>query len=340
MRSIHIPVLDVLVSLAACETRPKWTISYTSYSIVMPNRHRIAGYASQAPRHVQAFGYVLIATLMGTSCLHAATTSTNDAHSPVENMASLAKHSPMQTVAEGLFLMGTARTSHEPFSFDLQYDDTEQPQRRVWLNQYEIDRDEVSLGEYVLWLQQQQRQLPEEVRKLIDHLTTIHAMTPETLARWPALYVTWPEASDFCLAREKRLPSEAEWEKAARGNSGNLFPWGKRPPTSALAMFGQYHVHEIPIVAPVDSGEEGRSPYGLHHMAGNAAEWVEDWFGIDYYATMPDRNPHGPANGRYKVVRGGSWKSAPALLRTATRSGASPDRRAATIGFRCARSAR
>ena len=65
----------------------------------------------------------------------------------------------MLTVAEGLFIMGTARTSHEPFSFDLQYDDTEQPQRRVWLNQYEIDRDEVSLGEYLLWLRQQQRHL-------------------------------------------------------------------------------------------------------------------------------------------------------------------------------------
>ena len=333
-------VRDVIVSLAACETRPKWTISSTSYSIVMPNRHRIAGYTSRASRYVQVFGYLLIAILMGTSSLHAATATTNDAHGTVENIASLAKTPPMQTVAEGLFIMGTARTNHEPFSFDLQYDDTEQPQRRVWLSQFEIDRDEVSLGEYLLWLQQQQRQLPEEVGKLIDHLTTIHAMPPETLSRWPALYVTWSEASDFCRTREKRLPTEAEWEKAARGSNGNLFPWGQRSPTSALAMFGQYHVHEIPIVAPVDSGEEGRSPYGLHHMAGNAAEWVEDWFGIDYYATMPDRNPRGPANGRYKVVRGGSWKSAPALLRAATRSGASQDRRAATIGFRCARSAR
>ena len=304
----------------------------------MQNSRRIAGYTCRAPRYFHAFGYLLIVTLMGASCLHAATATTNEVHSLVEHIASLANNAPMHTVAEGLFIMGTARTGHEPFSFDLQYDDTEQPQRRVWLNQYEIDRDEVSLGEYLLWLQQQQRHLPEELRKLIDHLTTIHAIPPETLARWPALYVTWSEASDFCRTSEKRLPTEAEWEKAARGNSGNLFPWGQRPPTSALAMFGQYHVHEIPIVAPVDSGEEGRSPYGLHHMAGNAAEWVEDWFGIDYYATMPDRNPHGPANGRYKVVRGGSWKSAPALLRTATRGGASPDQRAATIGFRCARS--
>jgi formylglycine-generating enzyme required for sulfatase activity len=306
----------------------------------MQSRRRIAGYTGRVPRYLHAFGYVLIATLMGASFVHTATAATNDAHSPVEDIAALASSALMLTVAEGPFIMGTARTSHEPFSFDLQYDDTEQPQRRVWLNQYEIDRDEVSLGEYLLWLRQQQRHLPEEVRKLIDHVTTIHALSPETLARWPALYVTWSEASDFCRTHGKRLPTEAEWEKAARGESGNLFPWGQRPPTPALAMFGQYHVHEIPIVAAVDSGEEGRSPYGLHHMAGNAAEWVEDWFGIDYYATMPDRNPRGPANGRYKVVRGGSWKSAPALLRTATRNGTSPDQRAATIGFRCARSAR
>jgi iron(II)-dependent oxidoreductase len=263
-----------------------------------------------------------------------------DKQGPAEKMAALAHGSPMLTVAEGPFLMGTARMSEGSFGLETQYDDTEQPQRRVWLDSFEIDRDEVSLGEYLSWLLRHRRAVPDEVRKLLDHMTTVHAMAPESLARWPALYVTWPEASEFCRAQGKRLPREAEWEKAARGDSGNLFPWGQQPPTPELAKFGQYHVHEIPIVAPVESGEEGRSPYGLHHMAGNAAEWVEDWFGIDYYATMPDRNPRGPNSGRYKVVRGGSWKSEPVMLRTATRSGASPDRRAATIGFRCARPAR
>jgi iron(II)-dependent oxidoreductase len=283
-------------------------------------------------------GVVLIATVMGMVWLSVARAAMPDRQDPIEKIAEFAHSSPMQTVAEGFFLMGTARTSEGSFSLETQYDDTEQPQRRVWLDPFEIDRDEVSLGEYLRWLRQQQQPVPDEVRKLLDHLTTIHAMAPETLARWPALYVTWPEASEFCRAQGKRLPKEAEWEKAARGNNGSLFPWGQQPPTPELAKFGQYHVHEIPIVAPVGSGEEGRSPYGLHHMAGNAAEWVEDWFGIDYYATMPDRNPRGPSSGRYKVVRGGSWKSAPAMLRTATRSGAAPDRRAATIGFRCARS--
>ncbi|NOS81614.1 MAG: formylglycine-generating enzyme family protein [Nitrospira sp.] len=305
----------------------------------MQNNRHLAGFIGRGWRYRLAVCSILITTVMGASYLSTAAATTHDAQSPIENIAALAGSALMLTVAEGPFIMGTSRANHEPFSLDLQYDDTEQPQRRVWLNRYEIDRDEVSLGEYLLWLRQQQRHVPEEIRKLIDHVTTIHAMQPETLARWPALYVTWSEASDFCRAQGKRLPTEAEWEKAARGDRGNLFPWGQKPPASALAMFGQYHAHEIPIVASVDSGEEGRSPYGLHHMAGNAAEWVEDWLGIDYYATMPDRNPHGPATGRYKVVRGGSWKSAPVLLRTATRSGASPDQRAATIGFRCARSA-
>jgi formylglycine-generating enzyme required for sulfatase activity len=255
-------------------------------------------------------------------------------------IAAFASISPLITIPEGQFFMGTARTSQTSFSLEFPYDDTEQPQRRVWLDRFEIDRDEVSLGEFLLWLQQHHHPISSDLRKLIDHMMTVHAVRPEVLAHWPALYVTWAEASDFCRAQGKRLPTEAEWEKAARGEKGNLFPWGHQPPAPGLAMFGQYHVHEIPIVASVELGEEGRSPYGLHHMAGNAAEWVDDWFGIDYYATMPDRNPRGAGQGRYKVVRGGSWKSAPPLLRTATRSGASPHQRAATIGFRCAKSIR
>lgn len=257
--------------------------------------------------------------------------------SPYERIAALAHGSPMLTVGEGFFFMGTAKIGHDLYSLDLPYDDTEQPQRRVWLDQFEIDRDEVSLGEFLLWLDRHQRSIPAEIRKLMDHMMTVHALTPDTLARWPALYVTWAEASDFCRAQGKRLPTEAEWEKAARREKGNLFPWVHKPPVVGLAMFGQYHVHEIPIVASVESGENGRSPYGLYHMAGNAAEWVEDWFGIDYYATMPDRNPRGANQGRYKVVRGGSWKSAPPLLRAATRNGAAPEQRTATIGFRCAK---
>lgn len=252
-------------------------------------------------------------------------------------IAALAESSPTVAVSEGWFLMGSIRKDDDPYGLATQFDDTELPQRRVWLDAYRIDRDEVSLGEVLAYWRAHRRQAPEELKRLIWHLISIHAMPDAVLARWPALYVTWAEAEDFCRAKGKRLPTEAEWEKAARGAEGRLFPWGDAPPVPGLAVFGQYHVHEIPLVAAVNGGEEGQSPYGLRHMAGNVAEWVQDWFGFDYYSIMPDRNPPGPGPGRYRVVRGGSWKSKPTMLRAATRGGASPEQRAPTVGFRCAK---
>ncbi len=252
-------------------------------------------------------------------------------------IAALAQPSPMVTIPAGWFLMGTNRVDDNPYGLETQFDDTELPQRRIWLDAYAIDRYEASLAEYLAHIRQRQRHPPEELQRLIWHLITVHYLPDYVMAGWPAMYMTWEEAADFCRARSKRLPTEAEWEKAARGNHGNLFPWGVAPPAPGLAVFGQYHVHEIPLVAAVNGVEEGRSPYGLHHMAGNVGEWVEDWFGFDYYAIMPDRNPPGTKEGRYKVVRGGSWKSRPNILRTATRNGATPETRSATIGFRCAK---
>lgn len=253
-------------------------------------------------------------------------------------IAELAQPSPMVAIPAGLFLLGSKQVNDDPSGSRKPFDDTELPQRRVWLDSYDIDRDEVSLGEYLAFLQQQKLHPSDDLQKLISHVITVHAIPDQTLSRWPALYVTWQEAKDLCLAKQTRLPTEAEWEKAARGSDGKLFPWGDAAPTPTVAMFGQYHVHEIPILAAVDSHEAGKSPYGLHHMAGNAAEWVEDWFGSDYYASMPERNPQGPPSGRYKAVRGGSWKSHPVMLRTATRGGSAPDQKTSTIGFRCAKS--
>ena len=252
-------------------------------------------------------------------------------------IANLSQPSPIMAIPAGPFLIGSIRVDSDPYGRWTQFDDTELPQHRVWLDAYELDRDEVSLGEYLAFLYQQKAYPSNELQQLLWHVITIHSIQDEALTRWPALYVTWDEAAKFCSVRHARLPTEAEWEKAARGPEGNLYPWGDTMPNPKLAMFGQHHVHEIPILAAVDSHEEGKSPYGLHHMAGNVAEWVHDWFGFDYYAYMPDRNPPGPTTGRYKSVRGGSWKSKRVMLRTATRGGASPHQRSATIGFRCAR---
>jgi iron(II)-dependent oxidoreductase len=253
-------------------------------------------------------------------------------------IAQLAHASPVVTVPAGWFLMGTNRIDDDPYGLGTQFDNTELPQRRVWLDAFTIDRDEVSIAEYLAFLQRQRRESPEPLSRLIWHIITVHFMPDQVIASWPVLYVTWSEANEFCHAHGKRLPTEAEWEKAARGNDGNLFPWGRTAPAPGLAVFGQYHVHEIPLVAAVNSGEEGQSPFGIRHMAGNVGEWVQDWFGFDYYSIMPERNPKGPNSGRYKSVRGGSWKSHPNLLRTPSRNGAVPDQRSATIGFRCAQS--
>lgn len=253
-------------------------------------------------------------------------------------IAALAQSSPMVTIPAGSFLLGSKRVDGDPYGQWTQFDDTELPQHQVWMDAYDIDREEVSLGEYLSYLQRKNLYPSHKLQHLIWHVITVHFVSDQTLTRWPALYVTWAEANGFCRDKRARLPTEAEWEKAARGSAGNLYPWGEAAPTSTLAMFGQHHVHEIPILAAVDSHEAGKSPYGLHHMAGNVAEWVQDWFGFDYYAYMPKRNPPGPTAGRYKGVRGGSWKSKQVMLRSATRGGAAPDQRSATIGFRCARS--
>ena len=251
-------------------------------------------------------------------------------------IARLATPAPMVTIPAGWFLMGSLRKEGDLFGLAVPYDDTESPQRRIWLDAYAIDRDEVSLGNYLRWLLLNHRGFSPELAR---QLAATGMLPDHTLTAWPAFLVSWFEATDYCRSAGKRLPTEAEWEKAARGTEGQLFPWGMAAPDLRRAVFAQDVSGVIPPVAPVDSFAEGRSPYGLAHMAGNVAEWVQDWNGIDYYVSMPDRNPPGPASGRYKVVRGGSWRSNQAILRTATRSGAPPDQRAQTIGFRCAKSA-
>jgi formylglycine-generating enzyme required for sulfatase activity len=281
---------------------------------------------------------VLVILLIGTSRTEGANgpTPSPELARHLTRIAALAQAAPAVTIPAGHFTLGSKRIDDDPYGLWTQFDDTELPQQRIWLDEYKMDRHEVSLGEYLAYLARNKQHPPEELQKLIWHVITVHSVSDQTLARWPALYVTWHEAVGFCMSEGKRLPTEAQWEKGARGTDGLLFPWGDTVPDSDHAMFGQHHVHEIPILAAVDSHLQGRSPYGLHHMAGNVAEWVHDWFGLDYYAYMPERNPPGPTSGRYKGVRGGSWKSKIIMLRTATRSGFGPDQRSATIGFRCA----
>jgi iron(II)-dependent oxidoreductase len=179
-----------------------------------------------------------------------------------------------------------------------------------------------------------------ELATFADVLLTPPRPSDRELAAWPVFNVTWAEAERYCESLGKRLPTEAEWEKAARGDKGSLYPWGETAPDATRAVFGRRERNALPPVSAVDSPLGGRSPYGLRHMAGNLAEWVRDWFYAVQYAAMPERNPKGPENGFEKVVRGGSWQSAAHELRTAARASAPPGLRSPTIGFRCAKATR
>ena len=216
-------------------------------------------------------------------------------------------------------------------------DYSEKPVHSVYLDAFAIDKTEVTVAAY---------------KNCIDE-GKCQKKKNQVYCNWgkadrgdhPINCVDWSEAKAYCDWADKRLPTEAEWEKAARGVDERKYPWG------AAALSCEYAVTKEGgpgcgrgSTWPVGSKQAGVSPYGAFDMLGNVKEWTADWFEDDYYESLyyelnTPLNPTGPSPTPYKVVRGGGWDyNRPETLSVTFRSGLDPSTGYLTLGFRCAKS--
>jgi formylglycine-generating enzyme required for sulfatase activity len=249
----------------------------------------------------------------------------------------------MELVPEGWFEMGsTAAEIDAAYRLGKEYyPDTkkewferEGPVHRVWVDGFYMDRYEVTVGEY------------EAFRR-----ATKHRALPEWVSQYapgnrhPVVGVSWDDATAYCRWAGKQLPTEAQWEKAARETDRRRHPWGNEPPDGTWVNYcdGKCDLDwkdtrandGYQYTAQVGSFEKGVSPYGIYDLAGNVWEWVQDWYAADYYTRSPQRNPVNEAEAQYHVLRGGSWLNVPARVRAADRGRKAPGSRGSDVGFRC-----
>jgi formylglycine-generating enzyme required for sulfatase activity len=224
----------------------------------------------------------------------------------------------MVQVPEGPFIMGSKDG-----------DPDEMPERQVFLKAFYLDKKEVSQEEYARFAKMTKRPLPK-IEVFEDDQSKL--LKPE----FAAMSVSWEEAVAYCRWAGKRLPTEAEWEKAGRGEGKRRYAWGDTFMNGRANSNVDGSEDGYRYLAPPGSFETGRSPYGIYDMTGNVAEWVADSYDEHYYEKAPYRDPKGPEPGELKVVRGGSWRETEHNARLSKRFAAKLWRTDITIGFRCA----
>jgi len=242
---------------------------------------------------------------------------------------------PLVLVPTGPFVMGS-EPDRDPYFWG-----AEGPPHNVTLKSYWIYQIEVTNAMYQTCVNEKACPLPQQKKSR----TRLSYYNNPLFDDYPVIYVTWQSAAAYCTWAGGRLPTEAEWEKAARGDQDTrLFPWGDKPPLGSQANFCDDRCASEPDdrekqdgyedTAPVGSYPAGASPYGALDMSGNVWEWVFDWFQPGYSKNDVE-DPRGPASSKTRTIRGGSWYNPSAGLRIVQRDGVKPDNSLDTLGFRC-----
>mgnify|MGYP001035720262 CR=1 FL=1 len=242
----------------------------------------------------------------------------------------------MMYVPEGSFLMGNTNNDSGAYAH-------EKPQHEVFLDAFWMDAYEVSNTMFLKFVESTGYQTLAEEQgysymynssstwTAFDDVNWRHPMGADSTYQdsLPVIHVNKYDAEAYCAWVGGRLPTEAEWEKAARGDDGRIYPWGN--------SFDSTWVHNNSSGGPISiyANTGGASPYGIYNLAGNVFEWTNDWYDANYYDNSPYDNPQGPAGGEWISVRGGGWKSSSNFVRTSHRDISQPDAMNYVMGFRC-----